>query len=88
MTWSNKCTRCGNERVIAESWEEEVQTSSGSSLVKHQKYICNDSKCQQKVDDALNTQKMITLQRAQEAQARADARAVELAKSRKKPKNN
>ncbi len=44
------CPRCGAPRVIAKTWDEEIETISGTSRVKHTLMICADAECQAKVD--------------------------------------
>lgn len=80
----NPCSRCGKPRQMTKTWQEEVQTYSGTSTVTHSSYVCPDEKCQKKVDSGLAEQKRLSQEREQYAQERADARAAELAKPRKK----
>jgi hypothetical protein len=44
------CPRCGAPRVIAKTWNEDLETANGTSQVKHTLMVCQDADCQAKVD--------------------------------------
>ncbi len=46
---SSVCTRCGKQRIIVESYEEQVETS----LVVYKIAVCSDPECQKIVDEKL-----------------------------------
>lgn len=50
------CPRCGAPRVIAKTWEEELETISGTSKLKHTLMVCEDADCQAKVDSEVAKQ--------------------------------
>ena len=45
------CPRCGAPRVIAKTWDEELEPASGTSHVKHTLMVCADADCQAKVNN-------------------------------------
>lgn len=53
----NPCTRCGMERIDARSWNEQIQTFSGSVIEIHTQTICPNRDCQLMVDQDLVKQK-------------------------------
>lgn len=50
---SNKCNRCGKERVVIKTRKEKV----GSSYVISREMSCPDKECQKKVDEILSKEK-------------------------------
>ena len=56
-TYSNPCTRCGKQRIDAESWEEKVTNVSGTTIIVHTKTVCSDPECQKIVEKELEAQK-------------------------------
>ena len=51
---SNKCNRCGKERVVVKTHKEKV----GSSYVFYREMTCPDKECQKRVDDVLSKEKV------------------------------
>jgi hypothetical protein len=52
--YSNPCTRCGKERIVAKRWVEEIPTVSGTKIeVTHTSNICPDPECQKVVEKEL-----------------------------------
>lgn len=62
------CPRCGQPRVIADTWVEDFETAAGISKVKHTRMVCQDKTCQDKVDKdvAKQEQKRAAAQLAKE----------------------
>lgn len=56
-TQHNPCTRCGRERIVSKTWNENVKTYSGTSPVVHVDTVCPDPECQKIVSDQLALQK-------------------------------
>jgi hypothetical protein len=50
---TNKCNRCGKERIVVKTRKEKV----GSSYVVSREMSCPDKECQKKVDDILSKEK-------------------------------
>lgn len=50
---SNKCNRCGKERVVIKTRREKV----GSSYVISREMSCPDKECQKKVNEILSKEK-------------------------------
>jgi hypothetical protein len=50
---SNKCNRCGKERIVVKTRKEKV----GSSYVISREMSCPDKECQKKVDEILSKEK-------------------------------
>jgi hypothetical protein len=50
---SNKCNRCGKERIVVKTRREKV----GSSYVVSREMSCPDKECQKKVDEILSKEK-------------------------------
>lgn len=44
--YSNPCSRCGKERIIARTWKEKI----GNSVIVNTEKICPDPECQKKVN--------------------------------------
>ncbi len=57
MKDTNPCIRCGKQRIPSRTWEENIQTYSGVSLVVHTEAICPDEKCQEIVDKELSVER-------------------------------
>ena len=53
---TNPCIRCGQERIIAKSWKQDIETYSGTSVVSFTQTICPDRACQVLVDKELASQ--------------------------------
>lgn len=53
----NPCTRCGRERIVDRTWEETIETFSGSLIAVHSMSVCPDPKCQKIVEERLAIQK-------------------------------
>ena len=53
----NPCSRCGKERIITKTWEEEFQTFSGVIREIHSDSVCPDESCQAIIDVELASQK-------------------------------
>lgn len=49
---SNKCSRCGKERVVVKTRKEKV----GSSYVFYREMSCPDKECQKQVDKVLSNE--------------------------------
>lgn len=45
-TYSNRCSRCGRERVVSKIWEERV----GESVIQNTEKICPNKDCQKEVE--------------------------------------
>jgi hypothetical protein len=45
-TYSNPCIRCGTERVVVKTWEEQV----GASVIINKETACPNPECQKQVD--------------------------------------
>jgi hypothetical protein len=57
--YTNPCTRCGKERILAKKWKEKTVTFSGNTIVVTRTLnICPDKDCQAIVDKELNAQKV------------------------------
>lgn len=76
------CPRCGEPRVVAKVWEEDLETAAGVSRVKHTRMVCPDDDCQKKVDRDIAKQEqkraaaeLAKEQRIQRNQSRASKRA-------------
>ena len=55
--YSNPCTRCGKERIVARRWVEEIPTVSGTKIeVTHTENVCPDPECQEIVKKELMVQ--------------------------------
>lgn len=71
---SNICTRCGNERKLSKTWEEEIVMYGRTTKIKHEEFVCNDAACQKIVEGLLLTQKekreSLERQKEQEKQAK------------------
>lgn len=50
---SNKCSRCGKERIVVKTRKEKV----GTSYVVSREMSCPDKECQKKVDEILSREK-------------------------------
>ena len=50
---SNKCNRCGKERIVVKTRKEKV----GSSYIVSREMSCPDKECQKKVDEILSKEK-------------------------------
>ncbi|MDO8551493.1 MAG: hypothetical protein Q7S03_02330 [bacterium] len=46
---SNPCIRCGKERIVVKTWEED----QGNSHSTHTSFVCPDKDCQEIVDQQL-----------------------------------
>lgn len=72
---SNICTRCGNERKLSKTWEEEIAIYGRTTKITHTEYVCNDSSCQSIVEGQLLAQKekreALEKQKEHEKQAKA-----------------
>lgn len=78
---SNPCTRCGNERVAAKSWNETVGVYGRMTKLTHTDWVCTNPDCQKAVEGALKAQKdkriFMENQKEQEKLARARQKARE-----------
>lgn len=79
-SYSNPCTRCGSERIVAKTWEEKL----GNSVIVSTQRICPNPECQKKVDSENKKQKdkheamrQKSEQRALERKASKDAERAE-----------
>lgn len=55
---TNPCTRCGKERILAKTWDEEIETYGNKKMIITRSLnICPDPECQKLVDAELATQK-------------------------------
>ncbi len=55
--YTNPCSRCGKERIVARRWVEEIPTVSGTKIeVTHTENICPDPECQEIVKKELMVQ--------------------------------
>ncbi|HVF69442.1 MAG TPA: hypothetical protein VNA13_02640 [Xanthomonadales bacterium] len=56
--FTNPCTRCGKERILAKKWKEKTVTFSGTTIVVNRtSNVCPDKECQKIVDKELRAQK-------------------------------
>ena len=82
----NPCIRCGNERIIAKTWDQVVEIYSRKTTITNTDFVCPDAKCQKLVETQLREQKekkeLIENQKALEKKARAKQRASNAAKAR------
>ena len=69
---SNPCTRCGKERVISKTYEEDIVTFLGTSKVTYTETVCPDSDCQKIVDEKLKAQKQKTQELKDEKQKKLE----------------
>jgi len=76
---SNKCTRCGKERVIIKTYKEKV----GDSFVIYKEMACPDPACQSKVDRVLSNEKDKRTLIRNEQDKREKERKERIADSRK-----
>jgi hypothetical protein len=54
---SNLCTRCGSERKLSKTWDEEVALYGRTSKITHTEYVCTDPECQKIVEEQIAVQK-------------------------------
>jgi len=47
---SNLCIRCGKERIVVKTWNEEIQTERRMTVITHTLTSCPDETCQKAVD--------------------------------------
>jgi hypothetical protein len=78
-TYSNPCIRCGKDRIVVKTWEEQA----GNSTITNREMACPDPACQKVVDHDNKKQsernaamKMKSEQRAQLRRAAKDAEKV------------
>jgi len=74
MAQKNVCIICGKDRIIQKTWDESVDTASGTSTLTYTKYVCPDPECQKKVDAMLEAKKQLNISREKAAEAREEAR--------------
>lgn len=79
---SNKCTRCGKERVEVKTYKEKV----GTSCVIYKEMACEDPECQKKVEKVLSKEKDKRTMIKNEQDKREVERQERIAESRKKVK--
>ena len=72
------CTRCGKPRIIKETYEEKVETSTVTYTIK----ICSDADCQKIVDGQLSKEKQQRQVIKKEQEVREAARKVNLARKK------
>jgi hypothetical protein len=78
----NLCIRCGKERVLTNTWDEEIKTHAGVSVVTHSSFVCPDAECQKKVDAKLAADRKVSEERQQMSEQKERERAA----ARLKPK--
>jgi hypothetical protein len=53
MLAGSVCTRCGKQRIVQETYEEKIETSTVVYTIK----VCSDPECQKIVDGQLKKEK-------------------------------
>ena len=71
---TNKCTRCGKDRIIEDTWKEETKTTQGTSELTYTQYICPDAECQEEVEKELAKKRKIAQDREAAHQKRLKER--------------
>ena len=71
-TPSNPCTRCGKERIVSRTYQEEIATFFGTSTVTHTETVCPDPDCQKIVEERLDAQKQKSQELKDEKQKKLD----------------
>lgn len=70
--YTNPCSRCGKERIIAKSWVEKNTTFSGDIIeIRLTENVCPDKECQKVLDVELALQKAKRAQIAKNREQRA-----------------
>lgn len=72
---SNKCTRCGKERVVTKTYKQKV----GTSYVCWREMACSDPECQKKVNKGLSNEKKKRTEIKNEQNKREEERKQRLA---------
>ncbi|HET7099392.1 MAG TPA: hypothetical protein VFI61_04135 [Patescibacteria group bacterium] len=72
------CTRCGKPRVVKETYEEKVETSTVVYTIK----ICSDPECQKIVDGQLHKEKIQRQVIKKEQEAREEIRKQNIARKK------
>jgi hypothetical protein len=84
---SNPCTRCGKERIVSRTYNEEIATFFGTSTVTHTETVCPDPECQKIVEERLDAQKQKSQELKDEKQKKLDsAKAIKVAAAVEKAK--
>lgn len=82
---SNPCTRCGKERIISRTYDEEIITFLGTSKVTYTETVCPDSECQKIVEEKLVAQQKKSQELKDEKQKKLDVqKALRIATAAKK----
>ncbi len=55
--YKSKCPRCGKERIVLNTWVENIKTYSGTSQLVHTHTGCPDPECQKKVEADIAAQR-------------------------------
>ncbi len=77
------CTRCGKPRIVKETYEEKIETSTVVYTIK----ICSDEECQKIVDGQLKKEKAQRQVIKKEQEVREAARKVNLARKKAEKAN-
>jgi len=77
---SNKCARCGKERIAIKTYKQKV----GGSYVYWREMACSDPECQKKVNKSLSNEKQKRTRIKNEQNKREEERKQRLADSNKK----
>lgn len=82
--YSNRCTRCGKERIVARTWKEKFD----NSVIINTEMVCPDKDCQKKVESENKKQKdkntAMRLDREERSLSRKVARDAERIQKKKK----
>jgi len=79
---SNKCTRCGKQRVVSKTYKEKV----GTSYVFYKEMSCPDPECQKKVDNDISKEKQKRVRIQDEQDRREEERKKQKAEDIKSQK--
>jgi hypothetical protein len=47
---SQPCDRCGSEKITSKTWNEEIKTALGVSIIEVSQTVCTNKACQAKFD--------------------------------------